>query len=383
MHVTSSSFPSDLLSIGAFSRASGLSVSALRFYDAQHVFSPAVVDPHSGYRRYAVGQVRAGRLIAGMRRIRLPLHEIAVALEGMDEDPATAIELLEVHLARLEDDLELARRDVRRLSATLRPAPQDRARAVIRVQFCWLHEALASVRYAAATDPAIPVLGCVLLEATPDAVWVVATDRYRLASVHRSRDRSTTEPEVEQRPARIVLPMPVVDALIDHRAAPGATAEITAPRIDDGEPGLRASHPGSVLADRIEVCVDGTSLIQAPATLDDYPDVLRLVEDRPVAPELSVTELRDILRDHGEDSDAVQLTTRGEVLDGSAPAEGATRVSRELLWDALSAIDDGHLTLPLSGQIGPLYLSDRSRAHHALVMPIAPEPHEPEAGTAP
>jgi len=40
--------------IGEVARASGLSVSALRFYDGAGVLVPAEVDPATGYRRYPV-----------------------------------------------------------------------------------------------------------------------------------------------------------------------------------------------------------------------------------------------------------------------------------------------------------------------------------------
>lgn len=45
-------------SIGEMARSSGLSVSALRFYDGAGVLVPARVDPVNGYRWYGPGQVR-------------------------------------------------------------------------------------------------------------------------------------------------------------------------------------------------------------------------------------------------------------------------------------------------------------------------------------
>jgi len=42
----------ELMSSGAFARASGLSRKALRLYDELGLLSPARVDPHSGYRFY-------------------------------------------------------------------------------------------------------------------------------------------------------------------------------------------------------------------------------------------------------------------------------------------------------------------------------------------
>jgi DNA polymerase-3 subunit beta len=73
------------LAIGEVARASGLTVSALRYYDQEEVFVPAIVDATTGYRRYAVAQLRAARLLAGMRRVGVPLADIAVALEQLSD----------------------------------------------------------------------------------------------------------------------------------------------------------------------------------------------------------------------------------------------------------------------------------------------------------
>ena len=44
------------LRIGEMARASGLTVSALRFYDGAGVLVPAAVDPATGYRTYGAGR---------------------------------------------------------------------------------------------------------------------------------------------------------------------------------------------------------------------------------------------------------------------------------------------------------------------------------------
>jgi DNA-binding transcriptional MerR regulator len=43
----------DLLNIGAFALATGLSIPALRRYDEIGLLKPAQVDSDTGYRRYA------------------------------------------------------------------------------------------------------------------------------------------------------------------------------------------------------------------------------------------------------------------------------------------------------------------------------------------
>lgn len=75
--------PDSHLTIGEVARESGLTASALRFYDREGVLVPADVDPLTGYRRYAVSQVRAARLLASLRRIGMPLVGAGLVL---DED---------------------------------------------------------------------------------------------------------------------------------------------------------------------------------------------------------------------------------------------------------------------------------------------------------
>jgi DNA-binding transcriptional MerR regulator len=63
-------------SIGAMARASGLSISALRFYNNAGVLRPAHVDPATGHRWYDADQLIEARLIAALRRVSMPLPDI-------------------------------------------------------------------------------------------------------------------------------------------------------------------------------------------------------------------------------------------------------------------------------------------------------------------
>src|SRR3954468_15971917 len=104
--------------IGEMARASGLSVSALRFYDGAGVLVPAEVDAATGYRRYADEQLRAARLIAGLRRVGKPGTEIARAVQDL-KDPDSVRRRLAHHRQRLEDGLADARRELLRIHALL------------------------------------------------------------------------------------------------------------------------------------------------------------------------------------------------------------------------------------------------------------------------
>ncbi|GGP85743.1 hypothetical protein GCM10010266_05080 [Streptomyces griseomycini] len=66
----------EMLTIGAFARACRLSPKALRLYDELGLLRPARVDPDTGYRYYAAGQLERARLVAWLRRLGMPLAEI-------------------------------------------------------------------------------------------------------------------------------------------------------------------------------------------------------------------------------------------------------------------------------------------------------------------
>jgi DNA-binding transcriptional MerR regulator len=70
----------NLMPIGRFARLTGLSVKALRHYDELGLLRPAAVDPESGYRQYAPDQVEPAETIRLLRRLELPLDDIATLL---------------------------------------------------------------------------------------------------------------------------------------------------------------------------------------------------------------------------------------------------------------------------------------------------------------
>ena len=72
------------LSIGAFARRSRLSPKALRLYERLGVLTPAQVDRGNGYRWYRESQLTTARLVAMLRRLDMPLAQVAevVSLPG-------------------------------------------------------------------------------------------------------------------------------------------------------------------------------------------------------------------------------------------------------------------------------------------------------------
>ena len=111
-----------LLSSGEFARRSRLSVKSLRLYDQIGLLRPAEVEPGNGYRGYAESQLYAARLIALLRRLDMPLAQIAVIVAA--PGPGAA-ELLDEYWSqverRLAEQRELAGRLVRGLAGETPP----------------------------------------------------------------------------------------------------------------------------------------------------------------------------------------------------------------------------------------------------------------------
>ena len=98
----------DLMSIGEFARLSRLSPKALRLYDELGLLPPARVDPDSGYRWYAAGQLDNARLVASLRQIGVPLAKIQLILSL---EPEAAAQQVRAYRSGAEAD-HAARRDL-------------------------------------------------------------------------------------------------------------------------------------------------------------------------------------------------------------------------------------------------------------------------------
>ena len=137
------------------------------------------VDPENGYRWYSEPQVDQARLVAGLRRVGMPVAGIVAVLGATG--PA-AHQLLDRHLRRLEDGLADARRELSRVHALL--DTQENPMTTVTLSRAVLAAALDSVRFAVGSDPELPMLAGVLVDAEAGGVTFVATDRYRMA-LHR------------------------------------------------------------------------------------------------------------------------------------------------------------------------------------------------------
>ncbi|RIV38076.1 MerR family transcriptional regulator [Micromonospora radicis] len=382
-------------SIGELARASGLTVSALRFYDAAGVLVPAWVDPVTGYRRYADDQVASARLVAGLRRVGMPVAEIARAVRA---EPAVVHELLDTQLRRLADGLADARREVSRIRSLL---PADRSAAVTRltVTAADLAAAVDAVRFAVGTDPALPALTGVLFDVSAAGLRLVATDRHRLAM-------ATADAVVHGPAVRALLPLDAVDRLraLLHTATTTAeavgvaTAEATV-AVDGVEDGGLGDVRLVLTGSRLLAEVAGREWY-AVALPDEFPDYQALLPSHragsthriPVDAEWLVAALRagtptvvrqyagrplpvtvlglgrpDRLRLLGADD----LTTDGAAARADrVPAELRVGVNGEYLLDALDAAGGGHLTLELDSPLAPLAIRRPDDRVFSILMPI-------------
>ena len=84
--------PTDpMLSIGVFARRSRLSMKALRLYERLGLLTPAHVDPSNGYRQYRESQLATARLVAMLRRLEMPLAQVAEVVSAAGPQAAELV----------------------------------------------------------------------------------------------------------------------------------------------------------------------------------------------------------------------------------------------------------------------------------------------------
>lgn len=98
-----------MMTIGEFALHTGLSVKAQRFYDERGILPAAEVDPATGYRFYAAGQLRAATTIRVLRTAGMSLE----AVEQVLQEPDRAVDLLASHQHQLQAQREVQDRAIR------------------------------------------------------------------------------------------------------------------------------------------------------------------------------------------------------------------------------------------------------------------------------
>ena len=120
------------MSIGDFSRLSGLSPKRLRSYAARGLLPPAGIDPETGYRYYAADQLRAAQTIDALRQAGIPLAEIETLIRRRGADRVDHwVGRIHADAARKQEALATARRllgcDAARPADEHRPHERSRA----------------------------------------------------------------------------------------------------------------------------------------------------------------------------------------------------------------------------------------------------------------
>lgn len=338
-------------SIGEMARDGGLSVSALRFYDRAGVLVPAWVDPVSGYRWYEPEQLEEARLLARLRRAGMPLADIRLVLaawSGTDTDLVRG--LLQAHLRRLELGLSDARSEFSALRTLLDHRENNlmtslsTATVRLSVPAPELAAALDAVRFAAGTDPELPMLGGILFDVEGDGLHLVATDRYRLA-VAQARTAGYGGSRVQ-----VVVPLPLADAM---RVL-----------LNDGESVRLAVDGGRVTLETGDRQAAGQSLDH------EFPDYRRLVQlptgrrahvDTATFQEALETGPVRASETRKQDGKAFNLsvlrvTENGTVIvcDDGDDDPNDVAVNRAFLLDALTAAARDELVLELGAPTAPL-----------------------------
>jgi DNA polymerase-3 subunit beta len=348
-------------SIGTVSRESGLSLSALRFYDRAGILRPARVDPVTGYRWYTADQVAQARLIAALRQASMPLTAIRDVLAAR-HDPAVAGRLLDQQVTRLEDGLANARRHLTAARALLdRPHQPTTSLTVLGAD---LRSALATVRFAVSYDAGLPALSGVLFDYRGGTLRLVASDRYRLAV-------ATVPVSNQDGPdARVIAPLSLVDQGVLAPTHQGTVAGQEVPAASTEVP-IRLG-PGTV--------VIGTArAVAVDADFPDYEQHLQKMPGRQVAVStadllhrLATGSVLTVAQPPGSVPHEVSVMKLAggsvEVLDRAQP--GAAGFNRGFLVEALGAGGADQLVLALDGPAAPLVITDPAQPGGvSLLMP--------------
>lgn len=321
----------ELFSIGNTARRSGLSVSALRFYDRVEMLTPVRVDASSGYRWYSPDQIKKAELIANLRRVGLALPEISEILANYG-DATVLRKILDAHVTRLEQGLASAKSMISQIEFFWEEPTKESRNHKIKVDSYELLNALNSVRFAVGHDEDFPALHGILLEAVGGNLRLTATDRYRAAFY-------TVETDSMIVGFRAVLATQNLGDLLEFLET-GGTADLT-------------------LGVQLRVTLNGQTM---PCDLLDveFPDLDHVISASTTASRAEVDRewLRQVL---GGDPEAeqwmIEIDSSGQLVlesdEKSATAEAAA-LQASYLAQAIEAAGGEQLRLELNGPIAPL-----------------------------
>jgi DNA-binding transcriptional MerR regulator len=105
-----------MFSIGEFSKITGLTVKALRFYHEEGLLIPSSVDPQTGYRYYDQRLIEPARIIAFLRKLEFPLAEIKALLKN-ESGEDQLIDVIHRHRKQLQQRVTQYRKAMKQLDA--------------------------------------------------------------------------------------------------------------------------------------------------------------------------------------------------------------------------------------------------------------------------
>jgi DNA-binding transcriptional MerR regulator len=165
-----------MLRIGDFARLGGVTVRALRHYEAEGLLAPAHVDEATGYRSYRFEQLSALDRILALRDLGFSLADVRQLL-STDTGVRALSQRLRQQRARLAEEVERQTSRLRRLAALQRAIASDPAAPELSVRV----RAIPGVR-------ALTLRACVPSQGTP------ITALFEEAEAGAARDRADRSP---------------------------------------------------------------------------------------------------------------------------------------------------------------------------------------------
>jgi DNA polymerase-3 subunit beta len=340
-----------LITIGEFGRRSGLSVSALRFYDSVGLLVPAEVDTRTGYRHYDEGSLAEAELVRDLRRLEMRIATISSFL-GAEAEVRSKIlsEHVEGLSARVRHLEEIARRVFHTISE------EDDSMTTMTVDGSELCQSLDQVLPAAGTDPERPTLLTVLIEAREGSLRLVATDSYRLA-VRDLVARAGTQASFRTLVAAAAL----------ARVRPGLEGAATVELHQEGSKLVLATPKGTI------------EISEVPA---EFPDYERLFGSDPAASVLTVERALQATTLEAATEEVLRLelgpfgarvgAEPGALVPGHYQGQLMTLgINREFALYAVAAGLGPELLLEVTSPLEPIVFRSATDASYiCLVMPF-------------
>ncbi|MHA7248490.1 DNA polymerase III subunit beta family protein [Arthrobacter tecti] len=341
-----------LMSIGTFAAATGLTASALRFYDDTGVLAPVEVDPRNGYRLYAEEQLGRAELIFLLREAQLPLSVMKAVLDDSADESSL---VLSKHLDEISFE---ALRAMSAARSALNLLSGGVPGLVAMLPGYELARAIGQVRVSAAASGQFHAIG---ISTASHALNLVATDRHRLSwrtlrLASPTVQSSTVHVSLES--AQQLLPW------ISDRAA----VELLA---DAGDVSVRCMETGE---QRSLAVVEG-----------DFPDYGAVVHGLPAAVARAVVPRRALLSVVEERSGTYPLMIAENGIS-VGPGEGSEQLAAltwgpplrqwfdmTLLRPVMESAVGPDVVLEMAGDHGPLRVRSADTSDLlSVLMPVRP-----------